>query len=77
MSVITATQEVVIRAIVVGGHTGQKVNEIPISNNKPCLVVHTCGPSYGEAWVEEWQSKASPGQKLETLSKKITDAKRD
>jgi hypothetical protein len=38
--------EVEIRRIIVCGQSGQKVSEIPISTNKPCVVAHFCNLSY-------------------------------
>jgi hypothetical protein len=39
-------------------------------------MVSVCNPSRGELQVGGSQSKAGPKQKLETLSEKITKAKR-
>jgi hypothetical protein len=60
--VIPTTQEVEIRRIVVQGQLGQKVSEIPITNNKVCVVVYTCNFTYprdiGRRFVVQNQSPA-------------------
>jgi hypothetical protein len=67
--IIQAIQEAEIRKIRICSQMRQKDREIPISTNKPGIMVNICNPSYtggieGGLWF-----RPSTGKKHEILSK--------